>query len=182
MARIGIFCFPGTGHLNPMTALARSLERRGHSLVLFGIADVESKVRVAGIEFRQIGARDYPLGTLFKLDQQLGEQKGLNVFRFTVNRVKNYTRMILRDAPVAIQDSGVELLLVDEADTAGTVAEFLRLSFVSIACFPPLLRSDLIPPFVFGLELQRGIVGAIAESGWRNAAVSVRCSGARSAE
>jgi zeaxanthin glucosyltransferase len=81
MARIGAFCFPGTGHLNPMTRLARSLERRGHSLVLFGIADVESKVRAAGIEFLQIGARDYPLGTLFKLDQHLGEQKGLNVFR-----------------------------------------------------------------------------------------------------
>src|SRR5215467_8405422 len=147
MARIGAFCFPGTGHLNPMTALARSLERRGHSLVLFGIADVESQIRAAGIEFRQIGKLDYPPGTLVKLDQQLCEQKGLNVFRFTVERVKNYTRMILRDAPTAVRDSGVEFLLIDEADTSGSVAEFLRLPFVSIACFPPLLRSDLIPPF-----------------------------------
>src|SRR5579862_7166007 len=112
MARIGAFCFPGTGHLNPMTALARSLEQRGHSLVLFGIADVESKVRAAGIEFRQIGAEDYPLGTLQKLDHRLAEQKGLNVFRFTVERVKRYAQMILRDAPAAIQESGVEVLLV----------------------------------------------------------------------
>jgi zeaxanthin glucosyltransferase len=139
-----------------MTALARSLEQRGHSLVLFGIADVEGKVRAAGIEFRQIGQQDYPLGTLLKLDQQLCEKKGLNVFRFTVERVKNYTRMILRDAPAAIQDSGVDVLLVDEADTAGAVAEFLRLPYVSIACFPPLVQSDLIPPFVFGWKYSDG--------------------------
>ena len=130
-------------------------------MVLFGIADVESKVRAAGIEFRQIGSQDYPLGILLKLDQQLSAQKGLNVFRFTVERVKNYTRMILRDAPAAIQDSGVEVLLVDEADPAGTVAEFLRLPFVSIACFPPLVRSDLIPPFVFGWKYNAGLVGRL---------------------
>jgi zeaxanthin glucosyltransferase len=161
MARIGAFCFPGTGHLNPMTALARSLERRSHSLILFGIADVEAKVRAAGIEFRQIGAQDYPLGTLLKLDQQLCEQKGLNVFRFTVERVKNYTRMILRDAPAAVTDSGVEALLVDEADTSGCVAEYLRLPFVSVACFPPLVRSDLIPPFVFGWKYSQGLIGRL---------------------
>lgn len=161
MARIGAFCFPGTGHLNPMTALARSLEQRGHSLILFGIADVEAKVRAAGIEFHQIGQRDYPPGTLLKLDQQLCEQKGLNVFRFTVERVKNYTRMILRDAPGAVRASGVEVLLVDEADTAGAVAEFLRLPFVSIACFPPLLRNDLVPPFIFGWNYNPGFFGRL---------------------
>jgi zeaxanthin glucosyltransferase len=161
MARIGAFCFPGTGHLNPMTALARSLEQRGHSLILFGIADVESKVRAAGIEYRQIGEWDYPLGTLLKLDQQLSAQRGLNIFRFTVERVKNYTRMILRDAPTAVRDSGVEALLVDEADPSGSVAEFLRLPFVSIACFPPLLRSDLIPPFVFGWKYSAGMLGRL---------------------
>jgi len=144
-----------------MAALARSLEQRGHSLVLFGIADVEAKVRAAGIEFRQIGQQDFPLGTLLKLDQQLCEKKGLNVFRFTVERVKNYTRMILRDAPAAIQDSGVEVLLVDEADTAGAVAEFLRLPYVSIACFPPFVHSDLIPPFVFGWKYSDGFLGRL---------------------
>ncbi|HLH34000.1 MAG TPA: glycosyltransferase [Alloacidobacterium sp.] len=161
MARIGAFCFPGTGHLNPMTALARSLERRGHSLVLFGIADVEEKVRACGIEFYRIGNLDYPLGTLLKLDQQLCEKKGLSVFRFTVERVKNYARMILRDAPAAVRDTGVEFLLVDEADTAGTVAEFLHIPFVSIACFPPLLRSDLVPPFVFGWKYNARLYGRL---------------------
>ena len=64
MARLGAFCFPGTGHINPMTALARALERRGHRVVIFGIADTEARVRAAGVEFCVIGEQDYPLGTL----------------------------------------------------------------------------------------------------------------------
>ena len=51
MARIGAFCFPGTGHINPMTALARRLQQRGHEVVIFGISDTEAQVKAAGIEF-----------------------------------------------------------------------------------------------------------------------------------
>src|SRR5881628_3765072 len=99
MARLGAFCFPGTGHISPLTALAKELEQRGHKVIIFGIADTEARVRATGIEFRLIGAEDYPPGTLQQLDQRLGELSGLATFRFTVDRVKNTARMILRDGP-----------------------------------------------------------------------------------
>ena len=150
MARLGAFCFPGTGHINPMTALARALMRRGHEVVLFGIADTEERIRAAGVEFSLIGAEDYPPGTLRKLDERLGELKGLATFKFTVERVKNTARMILRDGPEAVRKANVEALLVDEADMGGNVAEHLGLPFVSIAMFPPLVQDDRIPPFCFG--------------------------------
>ena len=133
-----------------MTSLARRPQQRGHRVVIFGIADTEAKVRAAGVEFCQVGALDYPLGTLAELDRKLSTLRGLNSFRFTVERVKNHARMVLRDGPSVVKAAGVEAMLVDEADMAGSVAEALGLPFVSIACFPPLLREDTIPPFVFG--------------------------------
>src|SRR6266567_2540535 len=150
MARLGAFCFPGTGHINPMTALARALERRGHHVVIFGIADTEARVRAAGVEFYRIGEKDYPPGTLRKLDERLGRLKGLATFRFTVERVQNTARMILRDGPDAVRKAKVDALLVDEADMGGSVAEYLGLPFASIAMFPPLIEDDRIPPFCFG--------------------------------
>jgi zeaxanthin glucosyltransferase len=156
MARLGAFCFPGTGHINPMTALARRLVQRGHSVVIFGIADTEERVRAAGIEFHRIGEKDYPLGTLRSLDERLGTLKGLATFKFTVERVKNTARMILRDGPDAVRKAGVEALLVDEADMGGSVAEYLGLPFVSIAMFPPLTEDDRIPPFCFPWGVGRG--------------------------
>src|SRR6266436_2089152 len=125
MARIGAFCFPGTGHINPMTALARRMQQRGHEVVIFGIADTEARVRAASVEFHRVGESDYPLGTLQKLDQRLGELKGLATFRFTVERVKNTARMILRDGPEAVHNANLDAMLIDEADMGGTVAEHL---------------------------------------------------------
>jgi len=156
MARIGAFCFPGTGHINPMAALARRLRERGHEVVIFGIADSEARVRAAGTEFRLIGETDYPSGTLQALDRRLGELKGLATFKFTVERVKNTARMVLRDGPEAVRKTGVEVLLVDEADMGGSVAEHLGLPFVSIAFFPPLIQDSRIPPFCFDWGVGRG--------------------------
>lgn len=133
-----------------MTALARRLEQRGHKVIIFGIADTEARVRAAGIEFRLIGADDYPPGTLQKLDQRLGELSGLATFRFTVERVRNTAAMILRDGPEAVRNANLDAMLIEEADMGGNVAEHLGLPFVSIAFFPPLVRDDRIPPFCFG--------------------------------
>ena len=58
--------------------------------------------------------------------------------------------MILRDGPAAVQKERIEIMLVDEADMGGSVAEHLGLPFVSIACFPPLVRNNRIPAFCFG--------------------------------
>ena len=156
MARLGAFCFPGTGHLNPMTALARSLQLRGHEVVIFGIADTEARVRAAGIEFCRIGMEDYPPGTLQKLDEQLAHLKGFAALRFTFERVKNSVRMELRDGPDAVQAANVEALLVDEVDFAGNVADYLGLPWISIALIPPMVHDDRFPPFWFGWAAGQG--------------------------
>jgi zeaxanthin glucosyltransferase len=150
MARLGAFCFPGTGHLNPLTALARRLQQRGHSVVIFGIADIETRVKAAGIEFCLIGQSDYPLGTLEKLDQQLGEKTGWQIIRFTMERVSNTARMVLRDGLEAVRNANVDALLVDEADMANNIAEYLGLPFVSLALIPPMVMDNRYPPFYFG--------------------------------
>ena len=133
-----------------MTALARSLELRGHEVILFGIADVEARVRAAGVDFHQIGAEDYPPGTLDALDAHLAQLRGIAAFRFTLQRIRDSTRMVLRDAPEALRAAQVDAVLVDEAEFAGTVADHLRLPWISIALIPPLLADDRVPPFWFG--------------------------------
>jgi MGT family glycosyltransferase len=161
MARVGVFCFAGAGHIYPLTALARRLMERGHEAVFFGIADVEAQIVAAGAGFCQIGASDYPKGTLAKLDKQLGEVKGLDTFRFTVERVKNTTAMVLRDGPDAVRRSRVDVLLVDEADMGGNVAEHLGIPYISVALFPPLTRDDRIPPFCFNWAAGQGLLSRL---------------------
>lgn len=150
MARIGAFCFQGTGHLNPMTALARRLQERGHSVVIIGIADIEARVKAAGVGFCRIGESDYPPGTLEKLDRRLGELNGLKAFRFTIDRIKNTARMVLRDGPEAVRQAKMDAILVDEADFGGNVAQYLGLPFITVTFIPPMIEGDRYPPFYFG--------------------------------
>ena len=133
-----------------MTALARSLQLRGHQVVMFGIADTEARVRAAGIEFHMIGMEDYPPGALQKLDDHLARLNGFAALRFTLERVRNTARMVRRDGPVAVRSANVEALLVDETDSAGNVADYLGLPWISIALIPPMLLDDRFPPFWLG--------------------------------
>lgn len=161
MTRFGAFCFPATGHLNPMTALARSLEMRGHEVTLFGIADTEERVRAAGIRFHCIGVEDYPLGSLGKLDERMARLKGVAALRFTLQRVRNSARTVLREGPQAVKAAGVEALLVDEADFAGSVADYLGLPWISIALLPPLVHDDRFPPFWLGWAAREDPLGRL---------------------
>ena len=133
-----------------MTALARRLQQRGHSVVLFGIADTEARVRAAGIDFCLIGEKDFPPGTLQKLDEHLSELHGLPSFRFTLERILNTARMVLRDGPEAALRAKVEAFLIDEADFGGNVADYLGLPFVSVAIIPPMVWDNRVPPYCFG--------------------------------
>jgi zeaxanthin glucosyltransferase len=49
MARIGQFCFPGTGLINPITALARCVQQRRPAAVIDGIGDIEAPVKAADV-------------------------------------------------------------------------------------------------------------------------------------
>lgn len=133
-----------------MTALAHSLERKGHEVILFGIADTEARVRAAGIKFHRIGGDEYPLGTLKRLDERLARLKGIAALQFTLKRVRDSARMVLRDGPPAVLAAGIDALLVDEADFAGSVADYLGLPWISIALLPPLIHDDRFPPFFLG--------------------------------
>ena len=161
MARFGAFCFPGTGHLNPMTALAHALQRRGHEVVIFGIADTEADVRAAGVDFCRIGAEDHPLGTLRRLDEQLARLKGIAAFRCTLERVRRSARMVLRDGPEAVRRADVDALLVDEAEFAGNVADYLGLPWISVALLPPLVADDRFPPFWLGWKARQDWLGRL---------------------
>src|SRR6202042_3969322 len=81
MRRIGILSFSSPGHYYPLTALGRRLQSRSHEVVYFQVADLERPIRAAGLEFRQIGQEEFPLGSIRTRDEELGRLKGLAALR-----------------------------------------------------------------------------------------------------
>src|SRR5262245_8580237 len=95
--RIGILSFPSPGHYYPLTALGRRLQSRGHHVVYFQVADLERPIRAAGLEFRQIGQEDFPLGSLRVRDEELGKLTGVAALRFHTRGFAQKTQMLFRD-------------------------------------------------------------------------------------
>ena len=147
MKHYGIICPPVRGHVNPFLALAHELQGRGHRVTVFHMPDLEASVRQEEVGFIPIGAKIHPLGSLSQSLSELGQLSGLAALRFTVQAIAKTTEMICRDAPQAIHDAGVDVLLVDQTEPAGgSVAEHLGIPFVTVCNALALNREPDVPP------------------------------------
>ena len=148
MAHIGILCPGAIGHLNPMCNLGDELLRRGHKVTLFGVPDVAKKISQSNLEFYEIGASDFPLGSIETMYAELGKLTGLKGVKFAIKFFEKEARMLFRDAPTAIRDCGIDLLLVDQLTRAGgTIANYLKLPFITVCNALPMNREADMPPY-----------------------------------
>jgi MGT family glycosyltransferase len=147
MSHFGIISPPVSGHINPFSALGRELQARGHRVTYFQLCDLEQKIRSEGLEFRAIGQREFPPGSLKTWTAHLGTLRGLAALRFTIRAVERTTGMVCRDAPEAVRQAGVDTLLVDQMEPAGgAIAEHLGLPFITVCNALAINRDAVTPP------------------------------------
>jgi zeaxanthin glucosyltransferase len=114
--KIGFLSMPLTGHLNPMTALARKLQSRGHEVVFIGVPDIEPVVRVAGLDFVPFCENEYPPGSIAKRWGGVAKLRGLDVIRYTVRELTpGLIKAALEYLPGKIAETGVNALIFDTA-------------------------------------------------------------------
>jgi zeaxanthin glucosyltransferase len=149
MTHFGILCPSAIGHLNPMCTIARELLDRGHRVTLFGVPDIQAKVvTVAGLDFAQLGATEFPLGSIDLMYKELGRKRNLDGLKYTLEWMGREVKMLFAEAPAAIATSSIDLLLVDQLTRAGnSIAELLHLPFVTICNALPIDREPSVPPF-----------------------------------
>jgi zeaxanthin glucosyltransferase len=162
MKHFGILCPPGTGHLNPMSALGLELQQRGHRVTMFGLLDVEPYAAAAQIDFYPIGVAKYPLGSLKRSQERLGKLEGILALLYTIELFRQGTETILGDMTAACQEVGIEALLIDQVMLEGsTVAEYLKLPFITV-CTAPLLNSEpTVPPTLLGWDYDPSWLGQL---------------------
>jgi MGT family glycosyltransferase len=147
MSHFGIICPPVAGHINPFAALGRTLISRGHRVTVFQVAELESRVRSEELEFAPIGGDHFPPGTLAQSIAKLAALNGIKSLKYAVECERRISHLLLEFAPDAVRAAGIDALLVDQNEPAGaTVAEHLKLPFVSVCTSLPLNREPLIPP------------------------------------
>jgi zeaxanthin glucosyltransferase len=133
--RIGFLSLPVPGHLNPMTALARKLQSRGHDVVFMSLADVAPFVEPAGLSFVPCSETAYPAGSIGKLVRRLSELSGEDALHFTVNAMmKGYTTSLFQSLPNTLSKAGVDGIVLDQYQPyVELIPMHLRMPFVHVS-------------------------------------------------
>jgi len=148
MARLGVFCPPYTGHLNPISALAFELARRGHEVVFFNVPDFRERVRLRGFRFEAYGESDYPAGTFTERYRELSRLNGLRAIRASLDILTLQAEALFATARPIIEKAGLDLWLVDQLDyAAATLAAHMRAPFVTLIVALIMNREDGVPGY-----------------------------------
>jgi zeaxanthin glucosyltransferase len=120
--RIGFVSMPLSGHLYPMTALARKLQSRGNEVVFLGVPDAGPIVRAANLNFVPFCEKEYPVGSIAKGWKGVAKLHGEDVVRYTARELSpGLLNSALEHLPEKLRETGVEALVLD------TVYFFLEL-------------------------------------------------------
>lgn len=144
MARIVLNTFGSFGDLHPYLALAVELRRRGHEAVIATSEVYRQKVQAEGVRFVPVRP---DVGEL--LNQPEFVEKLWHQERGTEHLIRDY---LMPRVPEAYEDllsasQGADLLLTHVAAYAGpTVAEVLKLPWISIVLQPSMFLSRYDPP------------------------------------
>jgi zeaxanthin glucosyltransferase len=112
--KIGFVSMPLAGHLNPMTALARKLQSRGHEVVFIGVPDAEPIIRAANLNFVPFCEKEYPLGSVANGYARLATLHGLDVIEHSAREMHpGRCKAALEHLPEKLAETGVEALVID---------------------------------------------------------------------
>jgi zeaxanthin glucosyltransferase len=148
--KIGFLSLPLSGHLNPMTALARKLQSRGHEVVYIGVLDMEPTVRAAGLGFVPFCEEEYPIGSIAREWGGVAKLRGMEVIEYSIRKMVPLLEAGLVHLPKKIKDTAVDLLLLDVAYRfLELVPMRMGIPYVQIWNIVPGDRSGTTPYYFF---------------------------------
>jgi zeaxanthin glucosyltransferase len=152
--KFGFISAPVSGHMNPMIALGRRLQSRGHEVIFFNTSDVEALVRKSGLGFVAYSEEAHPLGSDSRNLVQLASLHGMEVLRYTLAEVMPpIFTAAFSELPDLLRREGIEAVVVDTAMTpVEMVPMSLDIPFVQIWAVMHSHPTGLMPsPFVPGV-------------------------------
>ena len=149
--KIGFLSLPVTGHLNPMTGLARKLQSRGHEVVFIGVPDTERAIRAADLQFVPFCENEYPPGSIDESWGAVANLRGLDVIRYSARiLVPELLSAAVKHLPGKIAETGVKALVLDALCFVEIVPIHLRVPYVLIWSVLHLDFSGATPLSLYG--------------------------------
>lgn len=119
--KIGFYGLPAPGHLNPMTALARRLQSRGHDVHMISLSVGEPLVRAAQLPFLPVCEKQFTPEALIPTMQKNSRLRGIESMEFLAGLISKVLQAVLEDLPAVLQREGIDAIALDEAQVGLSV-------------------------------------------------------------
>lgn len=138
MPHLGVLCYQGAGHLNPLIAVSRELISRGHQVTFFLPRDFESQILQQGLGFFPIEATVAEPTRRDNISDRHVKPGWIEDTRAKLSRLDAEIDVYMREYLAAIRAVGVDALLMGEITFAGpTVAEVLHTPYFVVSTSIP---------------------------------------------
>jgi MGT family glycosyltransferase len=146
--KFGCLSFVGTGHLYPTVALARCLRSRGHEVTVFYPHIGRAVIKSAGLVFEPIDdAQPAPSGLAAARASRDSGLTSLGRLTVSVDVQRAHCVRVLQHGRPVIASKKLDALIVDQAELTGSsIADILRLPFVTLAITPHERLDPRLPP------------------------------------
>jgi zeaxanthin glucosyltransferase len=133
--RVAFLSLPVPGHLNPMTALARKYQARGHEVVFLSLPDVAPFVEAAQLPFVPCSEDAYPQGSLGKYLPRLSILSGAEALSYTVNEMmRGYTESLFQSLPETLRKTGADAIVLDQYQPyVELIPKYLGMPYVHVS-------------------------------------------------
>jgi zeaxanthin glucosyltransferase len=145
--KLALICPAVTGHLNPMTQVARELQWRGHDVTVVALVDASDHVVRSGLKFAAFGGDEFPRGAVPAMTKKLGELDRGAALAFTIDHYRREAVCLLTDFPTLQQQHGFDAVVTDQTMPGGTAAEMGGLPFITLCHALPLNPEPAVPPW-----------------------------------
>ena len=149
--KFAFITLPALGHINPMTALARRFQSRGHDVTFLVVPDAVPAILATGLNCIAFSEEDFPAGFFKNTFRQLSQLHGEDAVRHSFESLGQYLSSALERLPAIIAKAGADALVMDATQYyLGLLPMHLRIPYVHISPGLPLDLSGATPPRFFG--------------------------------
>jgi zeaxanthin glucosyltransferase len=139
--KLGFICPQGPGHLNPITALARHLQRRNHDVVLLYSSGA------AGLPFIPGEEED----SLSKRRPELSKKQGDEALKFSMGFIMSQAESIAKSLPDIVKSNQIDALVIDAINFYAELAAIrLGIPYIHVSAAMHLDYSGHTPLLIYG--------------------------------
>ena len=161
MAHFGLLCLPVASHLTVFFTVSEELIRRGHTVTLINLPCFLDRGRVPGLAFLPL-TNEEEAKAILKCFERSAYGSLAATLQGQIEFDRFYYKTVLANAPGIVENAKIDKLVCDQAlICASTVAELVKLPFVSVCCGLPLNRERYVPPFFCGWKYRRTWLAAV---------------------